>query len=679
MRFYGDSPLAPDAHRWLEAGDSGDAPTLAIVCGAGASGEEWDPDRVRQKGSGGSEEAVVYVAESLARLGRRVVVYGNPPADTLHGFPTSNPRFVERHRFEEHVAVIGARRFDALIVWRYPWAVADLTLFAEKTLLWMHDLLPASAFAGVPLAQLEAVLWLSHFQHAGAGGEATVPLPLCLFSANGVVPEQFAEFEPVERDPYRCVYASNYMQGLEVLLRCWARVKEAVPQATLDIYYGWQTWRQIPSGWEAMMRQLLAEVAPLGVREHGRIGHEALARELRAAGFWTYPCTVPETFCITGLKAQTAGCIPVYIGTGALRETVVDGFGCDEPDQFADLLIGALGRADDEGSLAPMRRRLRSAALEHTWDRIAATWLERLSGAAAGERTARGDKPVRIQLLANWTSSADLCRLWNKMSRGGCRWGGIEVTWEDRDVDFYAVFNAPPPEARFRAERTIVFQLEPRCAIEALPEPWCRPDPTRFLEVRARDRFPSFCEWHLGSTYDELSSQPIEKTRGLSSVTSSLYIHPGHRKRVDFIRHLERRGTPIDVFGKTNEVGFEHYRGPLPAFRKEAGLFPYRYTFAAENHAENNYVTEKLVDAVLSECLCFYWGCPNLAEYIDPRAFIALDLDDLEGSARTIEDAIESNAWERRLDIIRREKRRLLEEYQLFPTLERIVAAQTIG
>ena len=388
---------------------------------------------------------MVYVAESLARLGRRVVVYGNPPADTLHGFPTSNPRFVERHRFEEHVAVIGARRFDALIVWRYPWAVADLTLFAEKTLLWMHDLLPRRHSPAFP--------WRNSRRCCGSP-TSSMPAPEARRRCRCRSPLQrqwrgsraVAEFEPVERDPYRCVYASNYMQGLEVLLRCWARVKEAVPQATLDIYYGWQTWRQIPSGWEAMMRELLAEVAPLGVREHGRIGHEALARELRAAGFWTYPCTVPETFCITGLKAQMAGCIPVYIGTGALRETVVDGFGCDEPDQFADLLIGALGRADDEGSLAPMRRRLRSAALEHTWDRIAATWLERLSGAAAGERTARGDKPVRIQLLTNWTSSADLCRLWNKMSRGGCRWGGIEVTWEDRDVDFYAVFNAPPPE-----------------------------------------------------------------------------------------------------------------------------------------------------------------------------------------------------------------------------------------
>ncbi|MBP1777768.1 MAG: hypothetical protein H6Q86_3778, partial [candidate division NC10 bacterium] len=98
-----------------------------------------------------------------------------------------------------------------------------------------------------------------------------------------------------------------------------------------------------------------------------------------------------------------------------------------------------------------------------------------------------------------------------------------------------------------------------------------------------------------------------------------------------------------------------------------------KYTFAAESHAEKNYFTEKLVDAILSECLCFYWGCPNLSDYIDPRAYIRLDLDDFDAAAHTITTAIAQGEWERRIDFIRREKRKILEEYQVFPTLQRIV------
>ncbi|HYV89717.1 MAG TPA: glycosyltransferase, partial [Candidatus Polarisedimenticolia bacterium] len=100
---------------------------------------------------------------------------------------------------------------------------------------------------------------------------------------------------------------------------------------------------------------------------------------------------------------------------------------------------------------------------------------------------------------------------------------------------------------------------------------------------------------------------------------------------------------------------------------------PYRYFFAAENNSEHNFITEKLWEPLLTETLCFYWGCPNAADWVDPRAFIRLDLDDFEAAFQTMKRAILANEWEKRLDVIRREKRKVLDHYQLFPTLERIL------
>ena len=378
-RFYGDNPLASDCGRWLMRGE-GLRTRVAIVCDAGIAGEGWDPDTVRNRGSGGSEEAAVYAAEALARRGCHVTVYGNPPADTLHGFPNCNPRFVERRLFSDHVSAdqIDDNRFDVLVVWRDPGGASELQRFAHKTLLWLHDAYTPTAFESVPLEQLEAVMWLSRFQYEAAGGEATVPLERCLFTANGIVPDQFSPHDGVPRDPYRCIYASNYTRGLEVLLRAWPQVRDRFPDATLDIYYGWQTWLDMPAGWEPRIRALLAKAAPLGVREHGRVGHETLARELSGAGFWTYPCTYPETFCITGTKAQMAGCIPVCIDRGALRETIPEGFHCDSAEQYPELLIEALSRARDEELLSATRQRMRRWALDHSWDRIVDDWLARL-------------------------------------------------------------------------------------------------------------------------------------------------------------------------------------------------------------------------------------------------------------------------------------------------------------
>ena len=72
---------------------------------------------------------------------------------------------------------------------------------------------------------------------------------------------------------------------------------------------------------------------------------------------------------------------------------------------------------------------------------------------------------------------------------------------------------------------------------------------------------------------------------------------------------------------------------------------PYRYTIAVENSAHDNYFTEKIIDALLSECLPFYWGCPNFATHIDPRAFITLPLNDFAAAQQADDFAVQGDAF----------------------------------
>jgi hypothetical protein len=92
-----------------------------------------------------------------------------------------------------------------------------------------------------------------------------------------------------------------------------------------------------------------------------------------------------------------------------------------------------------------------------------------------------------------------------------------------------------------------------------------------------------------------------------------------------------------------------------------------------ENNYEEDFITEKLWEPILCECLTFYYGCPNVSDYIDPRAYVQLDMDDFEGSYRTIKTAIEEDWWSQRISIIRQEKQKILNELAFFPTVERIV------
>ncbi len=277
----------------------------------------------------------------------------------------------------------------------------------------------------------------------------------------------------------------------------------------------------------------------------------------------------------------------------------------------------------------------------------------------------------RVKLVGDWGSSAELRAAFLRQAKGDGRWVEVELTTAD-DADYFALFNRPGPHADgFVPEQTIVFPMEPPHAVVQWGE-WAAPDPRRFVQIRSHDRFPNCGEWHLGRSWSELHAGVVPKSRGLSAVVSSKFQDPGQALRIAFLRWLEAHGAKLDIYGYDNVHGFRGYRGSLPPRDKSGGLFPYRYTVAVENSAHPNYYTEKLLDALLAECLPFYWGCPNLEDHIDPRAFIRLPLEDLDASRRIVEEAMANDEWSRRIDVIRHEKARILDELQLLPTLARV-------
>jgi GR25 family glycosyltransferase involved in LPS biosynthesis len=303
-------------------------------------------------------------------------------------------------------------------------------------------------------------------------------------------------------------------------------------------------------------------------------------------------------------------------------------------------------------------------------------------GGMARDGARASDRPTRVKLMGDWCAPEALCREWERMSHGRFRWNDLEATWEDRDVDFYVIVNRPWPGETYVPERTIVLQMEPWCAEEYQTwgvktwGEWAEPDEARFLQVRSHRRHLNTAFWQLPLSHSQLRTMPIRKTRLLASICGPKYFDPGHVKRVDFLRFLGEKDDDVvrvDVYGPDNRHGFRGYRGPLPLARKDEALVPYRYFFATENNRERNFITEKLWEPLLTETLCFYWGCPNADEYVDSRAYVALDLDDFEGAFQTMKAAILGGAWAQRLDVIRREKRKVLEHYQFFPMLERVL------
>ena len=141
------------------------------------------------------------------------------------------------------------------------------------------------------------------------------------------------------KKPNSIGYFSSYDRGLECLLDMFPRIREQVPEATLDIYYGWNVFDQYHAKNPEKMKwkwQMIRKMNQEGVTEHGRVDHQQLADAMKEIKVWAYPTEFTEIHCITALKAQEAGCIPVTTNVGALQETVVNGTQIDTLKIYTD-------------------------------------------------------------------------------------------------------------------------------------------------------------------------------------------------------------------------------------------------------------------------------------------------------------------------------------------------------
>jgi hypothetical protein len=122
-------------------------------------------------------------------------------------------------------------------------------------------------------------------------------------------------------------FFSSYDRGLECLLAFWPEIRKEVPDATLDIYYGWTTFDimfasdPIGQKWKWGMIRRLSDLKDQGVTEHGRVSHEELAKQMKQIAVWLYPTQFTEIHCITALKTAEAGMHQVHTGVAALMET----------------------------------------------------------------------------------------------------------------------------------------------------------------------------------------------------------------------------------------------------------------------------------------------------------------------------------------------------------------------
>lgn len=188
----------------------------------------------------------------------------------------------------------------------------------------------------------------------------------------------------MSKKPFSVGYFSAYYRGLECLIDLWPEIKKQVPEATLDIYYGWQSWvsAEGEDSFYHRMSKKLKDAEKLGVTEHGRVSHEKLAEAMLETEVWAYPTEFKEIFAITAIKANAAGMKPVITDVAALKETGGPNATFIEADRiytddyskqkFVKAVVDALKNPQDEED----RQNQRIWAANYDWSKIAEEWKE---------------------------------------------------------------------------------------------------------------------------------------------------------------------------------------------------------------------------------------------------------------------------------------------------------------
>jgi len=292
-----------------------------VVIYSGPGWHKWDFRNVDEGGIGGSETWQVWLARELSKIGYRVKSFCDCSEPGLMDGEVEYRHYTDYNRYIEQNFIdyfISSRTTDPF----------KLPLRAGKTFVQIHDVFLLSDRNQILLDEVDKFCVLSNWHRKFAGEYHGIPDNKFELMANGL---DFSRYDgkKVERNPFRLFYSSSADRGLDTLLYLFPFMKEEIPQLELHIYYGFDVWelavRQRSNSDEIKkMEEIKKAMKQPGVFYHGRIGQKELAIEQLKSSLWAYPTTFTETFSITAVEAQRAGCPVIASNYAGLQTTVGD-------------------------------------------------------------------------------------------------------------------------------------------------------------------------------------------------------------------------------------------------------------------------------------------------------------------------------------------------------------------
>jgi glycosyltransferase involved in cell wall biosynthesis len=329
------------------------------------------PAEIWQRGASGTQASVAFLSQEWTKSGYKVTIFGN--CEGMEG-EYDGIRYLNYYRmnWQDH--------FETLVISRHPTYLRPHTKAERIFFDWQDIKVPAASYTPEILSRYSKIFCKSQYQRELLD---FCPDSQCPIVPNGIDTSLLEASKTVPENeylPYRLVYASRYYRGLESMLKHgWPIIKHEIPAAELHLYYGF-TKRDAYADRRDWRDQLMAliEASP-GVIDRGMMGYRQLIEEKARAAIHYYGCTYREIDCISVRESAVVSCVPVVTDFAVFQEkdycVKVPGEAADPATQQA-LAWKIVELLQNPDLLAQERQRCRASAIDDTWERSAAAWLD---------------------------------------------------------------------------------------------------------------------------------------------------------------------------------------------------------------------------------------------------------------------------------------------------------------
>lgn len=190
---------------------------------------------------------------------------------------------------------------------------------SKPNILWQHLSYDQAAMAGLAdpqfVAQLDAIVFVSHWQHEQFRKRINIPGNLCHVIQNCTA----AAPDHDKPEDIQLIYTSMPNRGLELLAQAYPMMKRKVPLTVISgtKIYGSRYHEMTGHQFNPLYKRLKA----LGATHYDYLPNDEVKEHLKTHHILAYPSIFEETSCLAAIEALSYGLKVVTTNFGALPET----------------------------------------------------------------------------------------------------------------------------------------------------------------------------------------------------------------------------------------------------------------------------------------------------------------------------------------------------------------------